>query len=132
MTHYSGNVAKGNGGCCGTYVQNSIISGINYQNDPSIIKPSAVGTAGMISKKYRWIRRPELLSETKKLKFNKKKTTIELPLPYTKSIIKFPCPFKKASYLNSRKESNCNIVKNAVNKTQSEYLITLKNKCNNI
>lgn len=141
MTPYSGNVAKGNGGCCGTYVQKNIISGINYQNDSGIIKSSVVGTGGMISKKYRWIRRPELLSEAKKMKFDRnenyieklKKNTlrcIELDdLPNKKSIIKYPCPFSKASYLNSRKESNCNIVKNQVKKTQNDYLITLNKKC---
>lgn len=65
MTPHRGNTARGNGGLNGQYRQTNIISGINYQNNSSIIKPSVIGTYGCIATKYRWIRRPQPFSSTK-------------------------------------------------------------------
>ena len=44
-----GNVPKGHGGCCGTFPVHSIIqSGVNYLNNPNIVKPSVISYKGMI------------------------------------------------------------------------------------
>jgi hypothetical protein len=60
-----GDTLMGHGGCCGNY--HVIKAGImNYPiNDPTIMKPSVVGTSGMMMKKYRWIRRPAPYSVVK-------------------------------------------------------------------
>ena len=48
-----GNVIRGHGGCCGTYPIKPIVqSGVNYQEDSRVVKPSVVNTAGMIETKY--------------------------------------------------------------------------------
>jgi hypothetical protein len=58
-TPMRGNVAKGYGGCCGNYVIKPIIqSAVVSLNDPKVIKSSVLGTSGMLSTQYRWIRRP--------------------------------------------------------------------------
>jgi hypothetical protein len=65
-TLMKGNVAKGHGGCCGSYPQHGIIqSAITNLNDPSVIKSSVINTAGMIRTHYRWIWRPQPYSSTK-------------------------------------------------------------------
>jgi hypothetical protein len=54
-----GNTLRGNGGCCGTYrVLPHVVSAIQYQNDPTVMKSSSMGTDGMLMTKYRWVRRP--------------------------------------------------------------------------
>ena len=67
-TPMRGNVARGSGGCCGTYKQGTIIqSGVCFpsrngntaNNNPQIVKSSVLDTNGMIMTKYRWIRRPQ-------------------------------------------------------------------------
>lgn len=58
-TLMKGNTARGHGGCCGKYLQTPIVqSAVNSLNDSSVIKPSVIGTSGMISTGYRWIKRP--------------------------------------------------------------------------
>ncbi len=58
-TSMKGNVAKGYGGCCGKYAIKPIIqSAVVSLNNPKIVKSSVLGTSGMISTHYRWIRRP--------------------------------------------------------------------------
>ena len=57
-TLMKGNVVKGHGGCCGKFLQTPIVqSGVTSLNDPSIVKPSVLGTHGMINTHYRWMRR---------------------------------------------------------------------------
>lgn len=68
-TPMRGNVARGNGGCCGTYYKGPIvqsgvcfpsnIDGSTANNNTSIIKTSVINTGGMIHTKYRWIWRPQ-------------------------------------------------------------------------
>lgn len=49
----NGNVPRGHGGCCGTFpVKHIIQSGVNYLNDPNIIKSSVMNTKGMIETNY--------------------------------------------------------------------------------
>jgi hypothetical protein len=150
MTNYRGNTARGHGGLNGSYNQTNVISGINYQNDSTIIKPSVVGTSGMIAKKYRWIRRPEPFSSTKPEVNNsnlnsqnsyitnlEKKTMACIDSQgthKTKPISKYPCPFPRASYINynSLANSSCRITKIIGNKTQGEYLNSLDKACSSL
>ena len=66
-TPHRGVTAQGHGGCCGAYSTTSlnIVSGINYQNDPSYVKSSVLDTRGMLATKYRWIRRPAPFTSVK-------------------------------------------------------------------
>lgn len=70
-----GNVARGSGGCCGTYYQGPIVrsavpfdsnaSGESANNNPDVVKSSVLGTGGMIMTKYPWIRRPQPFTSVK-------------------------------------------------------------------
>jgi hypothetical protein len=61
-----GNAQKGHGGCCGHYNEIPIIqSAVTSLNDPSIIKPSVLGTKGMLSSRNRWLTRPHPYSTVK-------------------------------------------------------------------
>ena len=63
-----GNVARGYGGCCGTYLKTPIVvdsicnpsnNGNTSNNNPKIVKKSVLDTKGQIMTQYRWIRRPQ-------------------------------------------------------------------------
>ena len=55
-----GNTIRGHGGCCGTFTIGSIVqSGVTSTEDSTVVKTPTLGTSGMISTKYRWIRRPD-------------------------------------------------------------------------
>ena len=55
-----GTTAKGHGGCCGTYVKkNPILSAVKTTENSSVIKRSVMSTFGLLSTKYRWIKRPQ-------------------------------------------------------------------------
>ena len=59
-TPMKGNVPKGHGGCCGSFLKHHIIqSAVVSLNNPNIIKPSVINTRGMIHTHYRWILRPQ-------------------------------------------------------------------------
>ena len=65
-TPMKGNVARGSGGCCGTYLRTPIVqSAVVSQNNPYVIKTSSMNTMGMMSSKYRWVRRPFPYASTK-------------------------------------------------------------------
>ena len=52
-TLMKGNVARGHGGCCGKYTITPIVqSGVNYQEDSTVVKSSVINTLGMIINKY--------------------------------------------------------------------------------
>ena len=52
-TLMKGNVAKGYGGCCGQFRKGPIVqSAVTSLNNPNIVKPSVVGTSGMLEKKF--------------------------------------------------------------------------------
>jgi hypothetical protein len=54
-TLMKGNVIRGNGGCCGTYlVKNVAPSELACLNNPNVIKPSVENTEGMLHTKYKW------------------------------------------------------------------------------
>jgi len=67
-TPMRGNVARGSGGCCGHYLNGTIvqsgvcfptnpIDGSSANNNPNIVKRSVLETRGHIQTKYRWVRR---------------------------------------------------------------------------
>lgn len=59
-TLMKGNTIKGHGGCCGTYRVTPVVqSAVTSLNDNTVIKPSVIGTDGMLATKYRWTRRPQ-------------------------------------------------------------------------
>lgn len=54
-----GSTVRGHGGCCGAYTVSPIIqSGVTTTEDSTVLKTATLGTSGMLSTKYRWIRRP--------------------------------------------------------------------------
>jgi hypothetical protein len=54
-----GNALRGYGGCCGTFTIGPIVqSSVTSTEDPTVVKKSSLGTSGLLSTKYRWIRRP--------------------------------------------------------------------------
>jgi len=54
-TLMKGSVVRGNGGCCGTYtVTNVKPSELACLNNPNVVKPAVMNTAGMIHTKYKW------------------------------------------------------------------------------
>lgn len=55
-TPMNGNVPRGHGGCCGTYVRSNIVqSCVTSLNDPLVVKPSVKGTSGQLAK---WLHTP--------------------------------------------------------------------------
>lgn len=65
-TPASGIAMHGHGSCCGNYDVNPLkTSSINTTEDSSVIKPSVLGTRGMLQKRHRWVRRPGPYSSTK-------------------------------------------------------------------
>jgi len=54
-TLMKGNVVRGNGGCCGSYVVTNVKpSELACLNNPSVVKNSVVNTEGMLHTKYAW------------------------------------------------------------------------------
>ena len=67
-TLMKGNTIRGHGGCCGQYpIYNIVQTSVRSTEDPNVVKPSVLNTMGMISTKYRWIRRPQPYSTTKEV-----------------------------------------------------------------
>jgi hypothetical protein len=62
QTPMRGNVARGHGGCCGQYPTNNghiIQSGVDYLNNPNVVKKSVQSTQGYLHNSYKWIWRPQ-------------------------------------------------------------------------
>lgn len=66
-TLMKGNVIKGHGGCCGTFLVKPIVqcSATSTTNDNKYIKSSVLGTKGMMDTQYRWIKRPPPFTSVK-------------------------------------------------------------------
>lgn len=72
-TPMRGNVARGSGGCCGTYYRGPIVQSVCFtstggstaNNNPLVVKPSVLATKGFIMTNYRWIRRPQPFATVK-------------------------------------------------------------------
>jgi hypothetical protein len=61
-----GNTVRGHGGCCGTFTVGPIVqSGVTSTEDSTVVKTSSLSTSGMLSTKYRWIRRPDPFATVK-------------------------------------------------------------------
>jgi hypothetical protein len=55
-TPMNGNVARGHGGCCGTYVRSNIVqSGVTCTNDINVVKSTVKGSSGRLAK---WLHTP--------------------------------------------------------------------------
>ena len=55
-TPMNGNVARGHGGCCGTYLRSNIVqSGVTSSNDPSVVKSTVTGKSGQLAT---WLHTP--------------------------------------------------------------------------
>jgi len=65
-TLFNGNVPRGHGGCCGTYLLAHVVqSATTSTNDINVVKSSVLSNDGMIATKYRWITRPQPYSTVK-------------------------------------------------------------------
>jgi hypothetical protein len=65
-TLMKGNVAIGHGGCCGKFKKTPIVqSAVISVENPNVVKSSVLGTSGMISTKYAWIKRPQPYTSVK-------------------------------------------------------------------
>ena len=65
-TLMKGNVAIGHGGCCGKFRKMPIVqSAVISLENPNVVKSSVLGTSGMISTKYQWIKRPQPYTSVK-------------------------------------------------------------------
>lgn len=57
---------KGHGGLFGTYHKAPVVlSAVTSLNNPTVVKPSVLGTNGMLNTHFRWIRRPQPYSTVK-------------------------------------------------------------------
>lgn len=66
-TLINGDVVRGHGGCCGNYNRPGIVYSndtVSFQ-DSSVIKPSVLGTRGMLQTRFRWITRPQPFATVK-------------------------------------------------------------------
>lgn len=64
-TPAKGTESQGHGGCCGTYLRNDVrTSSICSTENNRVIKPSVLGTKGMLQKRTQWARRPAQNAQT--------------------------------------------------------------------
>lgn len=132
MTPMKGNVARGHGGCCGTYYQApNVISGITCLNDNTIVKPSVLGTRQhWIQNTVKSTHNPQssyithlekvTLAEISNNNIENKKSNV---IPKTVSNL------MKTSYIRFANSTSCNVTKQFNTKSQKEYLISLDKKC---
>ena len=113
---------QGYGGCCGTYNNASVVmSSVTSTEDPKIIKKSVLGTSGMLSSKYRWIRRPQPYSTVKPDVNN---NTSDQSTYITKKIKKTIFEIKKE---NDASDSSCTNVN-----TTTSSCVNQKKTCENV
>jgi len=113
---------QGYGGCCGTYNNASVVmSSVTSTEDPKIIKKSVLGTSGMLSSKYRWIRRPQPYSTVKPDVNN---NTSDQSTYITKKIKKTIFEIKKG---NDASDSSCTNVN-----TTTSSCVNQKKTCENV
>jgi hypothetical protein len=66
VTNYKNGVPKGHGGCCGKFPRKLIMQNSTFTTEnPAVVKPSVLTNSGLISTKYRWIRRGKLYANVK-------------------------------------------------------------------
>jgi len=152
-TPMNGNVARGHGGCCGTYLRSNIVqSGVTSTNDPSVVKSSVKGTSGQLAK---WLHTPlynvakpdttnnintqqDYISRVEQQAIQTtalSKTTGDVcNIPKVNSCNLLPSDFiarKGKSNVFNRSKDVCNTVKDltGASKSQSLYVLQLTKKC---
>jgi hypothetical protein len=122
-TIMKGNTPKGHGGCCGKYLIKPIVqSAVTSLNNPSVIKPSVLGTYGLIETKYRWIDRPQPFSTTKpNSSFSK---IVGTQQQYIEKLSKLA--------LNAANKSSCQINKYTPTKCKSTFFTNRNSQINNL
>lgn len=147
----NGNVLRGHGGCCGYYTIKPIVqSGVNYQEDSRVVKPSVINTSGIIEKKYisdcvKGIVCDGLLKRINnviKPDSNHNNNTQEWYIKNVAnnavkcdSIVK-PVPLKYTSYINNvglKCSKSCTITKtnkqSGIPMSSGEYILYINNGC---
>ena len=64
-THMHGGYPVGHGGCCNTAPNKMQLPCVTSLENTKVVKPSTLNTSGLISTKYRWIRRGQPFSTVK-------------------------------------------------------------------
>ena len=155
-TPHKGAVAKGSGGCCGTYFDSMNIkpSEICYLEDSTVVKPSVLSTKGMLAKRNRWVGRPapfavvkpdsnhSVYSQSNYMEALKKKTLTDIDLycpepdPADTELQAQRCCNKacdvrnaKGARLFRRKTVACKISKEVGPKSQEDRLAKLNKEC---
>ena len=114
---------QGHGGCCGTYNNAAVVmSSVTSTEDPKVIKKSVLGTSGMLSSKYRWIRRPQPYATVKPDVNN---NTSDQSTYITKKIKKTVSEIKKG---NNPDDSSCT----NINTSSHSSCVNQKNVCENV
>jgi hypothetical protein len=140
-----GNVAKGHGGCCGTFKKGPIIqSAVTSLNDPTIVKKSSISTMGMLETKYAYYKRPAKLFAGWKPDNNQnlndqhtyisnlaKKTLLKVNTCTNKTNSKAPSSCKNtiAGVNTCYNSKNIQLQTNDSVLSEGEYLIQLAKKC---
>lgn len=124
-TPMKGSVFKGHGGCCGTFKIKNINATQQDVNDNSQIKSSSINTVGLISTKYRWIRRPYPYAVVKPDTNNNLNTANDYTVRIGKQTI------KDANDCSSSTKDTC-MKTSCAGMTVSNYSNYSKNAYNNI
>ena len=152
-TPMNGNVARGHGGCCGTYVRSNIVqSCVTSTNDPSVVKSTVMGTSGQLATMLHTplynVNKPDTTNnintqrdyisrveqEELKIVALTKTATSECNVAKVNSCELLPSNFihrpGKANVFG-RKREECHIVKDLSgdSKSQSLYVLQLTRKC---
>ena len=154
-TPMRGTVARGSGGCCGTYNRTKIAqNGLLNFNDTTVVKSSVLESYGRIRERYRWVWRPQPYSTVKPTAglniatqsehTNKKATTLLAALALCQKIkqctgLSNTCggltiPQRPRSSLRTQPRRTSVITKDQstfVASSQSDYLYRLKGGCRN-
>ena len=130
-----GPIPQGHGGCCHTYNSNTLRpSSVFSTEDNQIVKPSVLGTKGMLQKRIAWSRRPAPFTSTVSSDYLNQKTSFDY-LVYKRKKALQECDNIATTQVLDKKccpiafKENKNI-KSA--KTQGDYLLKLVEKCSKL
>ena len=144
-TLMKGSTLRGHGGCCGKYpIKNIVQSAVTSTADSRVVKSSVLGTSGMISTHYRWIRRPQPFTSVKPDNNNnintqeqyidgiKKATISQAAACNINKKVGFTTKTGCANLTGYQQPTTCNLIVDP-NKpqyiSQSEYIENINNKC---
>lgn len=150
-TPMKGTVAKGAGGCCGTYRIGTIVqTGVNYFNNTGVVKKSVLGSYGRVRTHFRWIWRPQpytTVKPTAGLNLNTQGDRVSRRSSnYAKVVdgctnMSKPCSYRVCSALPAEQRTRLTTIihrpvtvvtkpeSSFVAMAQSEYLYRVKGKC---